>query len=195
MNTHRSLVGALLAALTLVTAQNALAANCPMVAARIDGDSMSRYAEDKDVIVLEKAPCRTPAKGDLVVFVHNDRMPSLKRIVAVGGDTVGQAAGILTVNGEHVKSLDGVNEVRLFAPAPPSQSEDWHARQKHMKISGVVPEGKFVVAGDPLPNKPTQSALPAYYGYVDPSQIIAVATPEAAKEWGAQLKAARASAQ
>jgi signal peptidase I len=56
---------------------------------------------------LSFSPLRLPERGDIVIFRswHNPNTELIKRCVALGGDTVEVADGVLTVNGMHVDSL------------------------------------------------------------------------------------------
>jgi signal peptidase I len=69
---------------------------------RIPSESMAPALQPGDQALVTKVG--TPARGDLVAF-HAPRTGELllKRVVAVGGDTVGLEDGVLVVNGRQVR--------------------------------------------------------------------------------------------
>ena len=69
----------------------------------VDGDSMNPTLWDKDMMVVQTLGY-TPAQGDVVVltkYFANVRGPIVKRVIAVGGQTVDidYDAGTVTVDG------------------------------------------------------------------------------------------------
>lgn len=72
---------------------------------RTSGDSMSPTLHDGDALVIQKVSYwfADPAIGEIVVAVAPDTGESVvKRVVAVGGDTIGIEDGVLVRNGEAV---------------------------------------------------------------------------------------------
>ncbi len=78
---------------------------------RVDGSSMINTLHDKDLLVISDL-FFTPQRGDIVMFnkAHTEFLnlgssgiqpPLVKRVVAVGGDTldIDYAKGLLTING------------------------------------------------------------------------------------------------
>ena len=69
----------------------------------VDGDSMEPALSHGDRLLMTKS-YREPSRGDIVVFYsdssRNDEDRLLKRVVAVGGDTIEVQGGVATVNGE-----------------------------------------------------------------------------------------------
>jgi signal peptidase I len=93
---------------------------------KIPSESMSPTLKPGDQALVEKvAGKRSPHRGDLIAF-HQPRTGEvlLKRVVAVGGDTVGLDDGVLVVNRRLVrepyanqKSQDGVYFGPVRVPA------------------------------------------------------------------------------
>src|SRR6185295_4137322 len=71
---------------------------------RIPSQSMEPTLRPGDQALVSKVSGHTPARGTLVAF-HSPRGGDilLKRVVAVGGDTVGLEDGVLVVNGRQVR--------------------------------------------------------------------------------------------
>jgi signal peptidase I len=83
---------------------------------RIPSQSMEPTLRPGDQALVSKVSGHTPKRGSLVAF-HSPQGGDilLKRVVAVGGDTVGLEDGVLVVNGRQVrepfvnqKSIDGI---------------------------------------------------------------------------------------
>jgi signal peptidase I len=70
----------------------------------VSSESMVPTLARGDVVLVDKAVWRLrgPHRGQLVVFDAADHQPTLKRMVAVGGDTVEIRDAILYVNGRRV---------------------------------------------------------------------------------------------
>ena len=106
----------------------------------VDGSSMVPTLHDGDKLVLQSLGY-TPTQGDVVVLnKHFDaaQAPIVKRVIAVGGQTVDidYAAGTVTVDGVKL-SEPYINEFML-APT------DSRMGNEHV----VVPEGSIFVLGD-----------------------------------------------
>ena len=104
----------------------------------VDGSSMYPTLHDRDMLLLQSVGY-TPRQGDVVVLTKAFRDvdgPIVKRVIAVGGQTVDidYAAGTVSVDGE-VLDEPYINEAML----PPS-----YANQTHIE----VPEGSIFVMGD-----------------------------------------------
>ena len=71
---------------------------------RIPSQSMAPTLRPGDQTLVNKLSGKTPHRGDLVAF-HAPRTGEilLKRVVAVGGDTVGLEDGVLVVDGRKVR--------------------------------------------------------------------------------------------
>jgi signal peptidase I len=71
---------------------------------RIPSESMEPTLAPGDQALVVKRTGHTPKRGELVAF-HSPRGGDilLKRVVAVGGDTVGLEDGVLVVNGRQVR--------------------------------------------------------------------------------------------
>jgi signal peptidase I len=71
---------------------------------RIPSQSMEPTLKPGDQTLVVKRAGHDPNRGELVAF-HSPRGGEilLKRVVAVGGDTVGLEDGVLVVNGRHVR--------------------------------------------------------------------------------------------
>ena len=104
----------------------------------VDGSSMYPTLHDRDMLLLQSVGY-TPRQGDVMVLTKAFRDvdgPIVKRVIAVGGQTVDidYAAGTVSVDGE-VLDEPYINEAML----PPS-----YANQTHIE----VPEGSIFVMGD-----------------------------------------------
>lgn len=72
---------------------------------RIPTESMEPTLRPGDQALVDKLSGHAPTRGQLVAF-HSPRSGGevlLKRVVAVGGDTVGLEDGVLVVNGKQVR--------------------------------------------------------------------------------------------
>lgn len=104
----------------------------------VDGHSMENTLQDKDRVIITRLNY-TPKQGDIVVFPVKDpnvaSMPLIKRIIAVGGQTVDIdfAKGVVKVDG---KTL---NEPYIKEPT---------YREGDVKFPIKVPAGKVFVMGD-----------------------------------------------
>ncbi len=107
---------------------------------KIPSGSMRPTLMEGDRILVNKFiyRFRPPQRGDIIVFKFPDdlKRPFIKRLAAVGGDTVEIRGGRLIVNGQ---VLDGVFEVRHYYNQGGFGQEGRPIR---------VPEGNYFVLGD-----------------------------------------------
>ncbi len=106
----------------------------------VDGDSMVPTLHDGDMILLQSAGY-TPRQNDVIVLTKPFgpfRGPIVKRVIAVGGQTVeiDYAAGTVLVDGLPLEE-PYLNEV-MRAPSDPHETIS----------SAIVPEGCLFVMGD-----------------------------------------------
>lgn len=106
----------------------------------VDGDSMVPTLHDGDMILLQSAGY-TPRQNDVIVLTKPFgpfRGPIVKRVIAVGGQTVeiDYAAGTVLVDGLPLEE-PYLNEV-MCAPSDPHETIS----------SATVPEGCLFVMGD-----------------------------------------------
>ena len=106
----------------------------------VDGDSMAPTLHDGDMILLQSAGY-TPRQNDVIVLTKPFgpfRGPIVKRVIAVGGQTVeiDYAAGTVLVDGLPLEE-PYLNEV-MCAPSDPHETIS----------SAIVPEGCLFVMGD-----------------------------------------------
>ena len=106
----------------------------------VDGDSMVPTLHDGDMILLQSAGY-TPRQNDVIVLTKPFgpfRGPIVKRVIAVGGQTVeiDYAAGTVLVDGLPLEE-PYLNEV-MRAPSDPHETIS----------SATVPEGCLFVMGD-----------------------------------------------
>lgn len=106
----------------------------------VSGDSMYPTLHDGDMLLLRSAGY-TPKQGDIVVLNKRSGVfsePIVKRIIAVGGQTVSidYEAGTVTVDGQVLE--DDYTAERMVFPSDP-----------YLTIQEVtVPEGSVFVMGD-----------------------------------------------
>lgn len=119
--------------------------------AKVEGVSMSPSINDDDRVII----CRFAAytgmygRGDLIVFDDEDYTENMiKRIIAVGGDTLHISDGKVYVNGEEL-------------------SEPYAAGYTEGDIYMVIPSGEVFVMGD---NR-EKSIDSRYFGLVDMDEI------------------------
>jgi signal peptidase I len=133
-------------ALVLVPVAIFCAASEIQVAFRISGfrvydipaSSMSPTIEIGDAIVVDQHYLRgrKPGRGDVVVFRHRDLF-LVKRIIALGGDTISSVDGQVSVNGSPLQEPYAVHRTPQFTQ--PEQNNFGPVK---------VPEGEVFVAGD-----------------------------------------------
>lgn len=104
----------------------------------VDGDSMNPTLHDRDMLVI-RGLGYTPKNGDIVVltkYFEDIRGPIVKRVIAVGGQTVhiDYETGTVTVDGQVVEE-NYIKEPMI--------------RQSWQQIDTItVPEGSVFVMGD-----------------------------------------------
>ncbi len=99
----------------------------------VDGPSMSPTLKDKDKLIITAWGYK-PNRGDIVALYSKGlEKPIIKRIIAVGGDTVdiNFTSGVVTVNGEEEDYTDEITN-----------------QQCDIAFPIVVPEGTVFVLGD-----------------------------------------------
>jgi signal peptidase I len=107
----------------------------------IEGPSMQPNFCNGDLIIAEKLTPRFNGykKGDVIVFKHDLSNDFIKRIIAVGGDTVQIKDGNLFVNGE-----------KLLEQYLPAGTETNVSSLSELKEDSIytVPQGQYFVLGD-----------------------------------------------
>ncbi len=100
----------------------------------VDGPSMKPTLQHNDKVIVSTVGYE-PQRGDIVVIAETDKLdePIVKRIVAVGGDTVdiNFTSGVVTVNGTEEDYTDELT-----------------AQQFDIAFPITVPEGTVFVLGD-----------------------------------------------
>jgi signal peptidase I len=122
---------------------------------RIPSDSMAPTLRAGDQVLVDKRAYDggTPRRGDLAVF-HAPRTGEilLKRVVAVGGDTVGIEDGVLVVDGrrprEPYADPDAIDSV-YFGPVRVRRGTvfvlgDNRANSEDSRDFGAVPTGRLI---------------------------------------------------
>ena len=120
---------------------------------RIPSQSMAPTLRPGDQTLVNKLSGKTPHRGDLVAF-HAPRTGEilLKRVVAVGGDTVGLEDGVLVVDGRKVrepyadpKAIDSVyfGPVKV-RPGTMFVMGDNRANSDDSRDFGAVPTGRII---------------------------------------------------
>lgn len=118
----------------------------------VDGRSMNNTLYHGERLFVEKVSYRftEPARGDIVVL----KMPGekfVKRIIAIGGDTIEERAGITYVNGEPL-------------------AEPYVTNKTYMNWGPVsVPEGHYFVMGD---NRPFSNDSRYGVGFLPKEDIV-----------------------
>ena len=103
-------------------------------------------------------PHRRVVHGDIIAFKPptGDKIPFVKRVIAVGGDTIEMRNRVVSVNG---RKLD--EKYKIYSDYSPDTSRDNFGPQ-------VIPKDSFFVMGDNRDN----SNDSRYWGFVDRNSII-----------------------
>jgi signal peptidase I len=120
---------------------------------RIPSQSMEPTLAPGDQALVDKLSGHSPHRGELVAF-HAPRGGDvlLKRVVAVGGDTVGLEDGVLVVDGRHIResfvdypSVDSVyfGPVRV-RPGTVFVMGDNRANSEDSREFGAVPTDRII---------------------------------------------------
>ena len=130
---------------------------------KIPSGSMRPTLIEGDRILVNKFlyHFREPRRGDVIVFRYPDdlKRPFIKRLAAVGGDTVEIRDGQLLVNGETVEGdSDFFSTVRYHNQGPYGQEDQ----------TVLVPEGAYYVLGD----NSMSSHDSRFWGFVDREHVI-----------------------
>jgi signal peptidase I len=102
---------------------------------------------------------RLPQRGDIIVFRYPDdtKRPFIKRLIAVGGDTVEIRDGQVLVNGEPLDGSGIFSANHYYNQGPNGQ--------EHQVVQ--VPQGTFYVLGD----NSSSSHDSRFWGFV-PKQLL-----------------------
>ena len=98
------------------------------------GDSMEGTIHDGDYVYAISSA--TPRRGDIVIIDRGDKV-IIKRVIALGGDTVELKEGVLYLNGEKV-------DEPYIDPARNTASN----KINNYKLEEPVPEGEMFFLGD-----------------------------------------------
>ena len=103
----------------------------------VDGESMQNTLMNHDRLILTRLPY-TPERGDIVVINRYTAEPLVKRVIAVGGQTVeiDYDTGTVYVDGQPLEE-DYIMEPMVRPESPYLQGTYWE-----------VPEGSVFVMGD-----------------------------------------------
>ncbi|GAB6933511.1 signal peptidase I [Calditerricola satsumensis] len=109
----------------------------------VDGSSMLPNLHDRDRLIVNKLAYRIgePKRGDVVVvYIPSEDRDFIKRVIAVGGETVEMKNDVLYINGKPVEE-----------PYLKRAKEEAHARGELYTLDFgpvTVPEGHVFVLGD-----------------------------------------------
>ncbi len=136
----------------------------------VSGDSMNPTLENGDVLVISRLPY-TPRNGDIVIVQTPDdaRKPLVKRVIAVGGQTVriNFETWEVFINGTKVEE-DYIN--RTLNVMEPYFTSRYFAKVDEISeiYEAVVPAGHVFVMGDNRNNSKDSRVL----GFIDERYII-----------------------
>ena len=130
---------------------------------KIPSGSMRPTLIEKDRILVNKFlyHFREPQRGDIIVFRYPDdlKRPFIKRLAAVGGETVEIRDGRLLVNGEPVEGDNNFfSSTQYHNQGPYGQADQ----------TVEVPEGTYYVLGD----NSMSSHDSRFWGFVDRKHVI-----------------------
>lgn len=133
--------------------------------------AVNKYSEGGDYVYAIRSA--TPRRGDIVVIKTGDSPnddPIIKRVIALGGDTVELKAGVLYLNGEEVSE-----------PYVDSKNNENSVRNTYPET--VVPEGYMFFLGD---NRDVSvDSRSDKYGIMPVSRTLGVVA-----DWSLNLKSA-----
>ncbi|MDE6691584.1 MAG: signal peptidase I, partial [Clostridia bacterium] len=131
------------------------------------GSSMEGTLVDGDCVYAIRSS--SPRRGDIVI-IDTDEKPIIKRVIALGGDTVELKAGVLYLNGEQVDEpyVDPVNNTASYS--------------KNTFSVITVPEGKMFFMGD---NRDDSNDSRSKYGVMPVSSIMGIVA-----DWSLSCKGA-----
>jgi signal peptidase I len=89
-------------------------------------------ADDRILIRLDAYDGRSPQRGDIIVYLGDDGEYYVKRVIGVGGDTLGMQAGCVWVNREWLREPYIKQERPVREPA----------------FGREIPQGELFVLGD-----------------------------------------------
>lgn len=118
----------------------------------------SKYSPGGDYVYAFKSS--NPRRGDIVVIEAGGDDPIIKRVIALGGDTVELKAGVLFVNGEKVDEpyVDPVHNTASYS-------------KNTFKLEEPVPEGYMFFLGD---NRDASNDSRSQYGVMPLSSIVGI---------------------
>ncbi len=122
----------------------------------VDGHSMVPTLQDGDRLILTDVTTRYK-HGEIVVISRTDDDPLVKRVIAVGGDTLDLRDGKVFLNGEELDEPYLDQETYDISPGPPD-------------FPLTVPKGYVFVMGDNRGNSLDSRAYEV--GFVDTHRIL-----------------------
>lgn len=156
--------------------------NTNILLANVNGASMNYTLLDKEQVIIK--PQEQYERGDIIAFYGNLEDPLnkslqdasgniqetryVKRIVAVGGDTVEGKKDGLYINGEKADESYLANEQTTFPIEWNIQNLAKGEYWADDKNATVVPEGEYFVLGD---NREVSDDS-RYFGFINPSSIL-----------------------
>jgi len=156
--------------------------NTNILLANVNGASMNYTLLDKEQVIIK--PQEQYERGDIIAFYGNLEDPLntglqdasgniqetryVKRIVAVGGDTVEGRKDGLYINGEKAEEPYLANEQKAFPIEWNIQNLAKGEYWADDKNATVIPEGEYFVLGD---NREVSDDS-RYFGFINPSSIL-----------------------
>lgn len=156
--------------------------NTNILLANVNGASMNYTLLDKEQVIIK--PQEQYEHGDIIAFYGNLEDPLnkslqdasgniqetryVKRVVAVGGDTVEGKKDGLYINGEKADEPYLANEQKTFPIEWNIQNLAKGEYWADDKNATVVPEGEYFVLGD---NREVSDDS-RYFGFINPSSIL-----------------------